>query len=41
MMYSTTYENINSSLWGGITIKIQCDGLSELSREHIFKKVKK
>ena len=41
MMYSTTYGSLNSSLGGGIAAEMQCDGPSELSREHILKRVKK
>ena len=41
MMYSTTYGSLNSSLGGGIAVEMQCDGPSELTREHILKKVKK
>ena len=41
MMYSTTYGSLNSSLGGGIAAEMQCDGPSELTREHILKKVKK
>ena len=40
MMYSTTYTSLNAAL-GGIQVELQCDGPSELSREHILKKVKK
>ena len=41
MMYSTTYGSLNASLGGGIAAEMQCDGPSELSREHILKRVKK
>ena len=41
MMYSTTYASLNSSLGGGISTEMQCDGPAELTREHILKKVKK
>ena len=41
MMYSTTYGSLNSQLGGGISTEMQCDGPSELSREHILKRVKK
>ena len=41
MMYSTTYTSLNNALGGGIQVELQCDGPSELSREHILKKVKK
>ena len=41
MMYSTTYGSLNSSLGGGIAAEMQCDGPTELTREHILKKVKK
>ena len=41
MMYSTTYGSLNSQLGGGISAEMQCDGPSELSREHILKRVKK
>ena len=41
MMYSTTYGSLNSQLGGGISTEMQCDGPSELTREHILKKVKK
>ena len=41
MMYSTTYGSLNSSLGGGIAAEMQCDGPSELTREHILKRVKK
>ena len=41
MMYSTTYGSLNASLGGGISTEMQCDGPSELSREHILKRVKK
>ena len=41
MMYSTTYASLNSSLVGGISTEMQCDGPAELTREHILKKVKK
>ena len=40
MMYSTTYNSLNTAL-GGIQVEMQCDGPAELSREHILKKVKK
>ena len=41
MMYSTTYGSLNSSLGGGIAAEMQCDGPTELTREHILKRVKK
>ena len=41
MMYSTTYGSLNSQLGGGISTEMQCDGPSELTREHILKRVKK
>ena len=41
MMYSTTYASLNSSLGGGISTEMQCDGPAELTREHILKKKKK
>ena len=41
MMYSTTYGSLNSQLGGGISTELQCDGPSELTREHILKRVKK
>ena len=41
MMYSTTYGSLNSQLGGGISTELQCDGPSELSREHILKRLKK
>ena len=40
-MYSTTYGSLNSQLGGGISAEMQCDGPSELTREHILKRVKK
>ena len=39
-MYSTTYRSLNFSLYAEIDTKIQQDGYTELSREHIFKRVK-
>ena len=41
MMYSTTYGSLNAAMGGGISTEMQCDGPSELTREHILKKVKK
>ena len=41
MMYSATYGSLNASLGGGISVEMQCNGPSELSREHILKRVKK
>ena len=41
MMYSTTYGSLNAAMGGGISTEMQCDGPSELSREHILKRVKK
>ena len=41
MMYSTTYGSLNSDIGGGIQAEMQCDGPSELTREHILKRVKK
>ena len=41
MMYSTTYGSLNAALGGGISTELQCDGPSELSFEHILKRVKK
>ena len=41
MMYSTTYGSLNSSLGGGIAAEMQADGPTELTREHILKRVKK
>ena len=41
MMYSTTYGSLNAALGGGIQAEMQCDGPSELTREHILKRVKK
>ena len=41
MMYSTTYGSLNSQLGGGISTELQCDGPSELTREHILNRVKK
>ena len=41
MMYSTTNGSLNSQLGGGISTEMQCDGPSELTREHILKRVKK
>ena len=41
MIYSATFGSLNASLGGGISTEMQCDGPSELSREHIFKRVKK
>ena len=41
MMYSTTYSSLNASLGGGIATEMQCDGPTELTREHILKHVKK
>ena len=41
MMYSTTYGSLNSDIGGGIQTEMQCDGPSELTREHILKRVKK
>ena len=41
MMYSTTYGSLNSDIGGGIQAEMQCDGPSELTREHILKRFKK
>ena len=41
MMYSTTYGSLNAAMGGGISTEMQCDGPSELTREHILKRVKK
>ena len=41
MKYSLTFSSLNSSLGGGISTELQCDGPAELSREHILKRVKK
>ena len=41
MMYSTTYGSLNAEMGGGISTEMQCDGPSELTREHILKRVKK
>ena len=41
MMYSTTYGSLNASLGGGIASEMQVDGPTELTREHILKRVKK
>ena len=41
MIYSTTYGSLNASLGGGISTEMQCDGPTELTREHILKHVKK
>ena len=41
MIYSTTYGSLNSQIGGGISAEMQCDGPTELSREHILKRVKK
>ena len=41
MVYSTTFTSLNSQLGGGISAEMQCDGPSELSREHLLKKFKK
>ena len=41
MIYSTTFGSLNSQLGGGISSEMQCDGPTELTREHILKKVKK
>ena len=40
MMYSTTYGTLNSTL-GAIAAEMQCDGPSEISTEHILKRMKK
>ena len=41
MIYSTAYSALNSAFGGGISAEMQCDGPSDLSREHLLKKVKK
>ena len=41
MIYSTTYGSLNSQIGGGISAEMQCDGPTELSREHLLKRVKK
>ena len=41
MMYSTTYGSLNAALGGGIATEMQVDGPTELTREHILKRVKK
>ena len=41
MVYSTTYGSLNSDIGGGIQAEMQCDGPSELTREHILKRFKK
>ena len=41
MMYATTYGSLNSDIGGGIQAEMQCDGPSELTREHILKRFKK
>ena len=40
MMYSTTYGSLNATL-GAIAAEMQCDGPSELTTEHILKRMKK
>ena len=41
MIYSTTYGSLNSRLLRNIYYEMVCDDPSELSKEHILKRVKK